>query len=257
MSFLDTESQIFSNRLDNINIEFMEAITNFVEEYYNDEYYSESKVKEDSFMTKINKFFANIINAFQNFQTQIRIEVDRKMRESAVDKKLHEAYEEIKKKKDAGASTVQVMDCWTLKDDYLACVNELRKYAKKFTEMKYKRVTEIDDDIAAFNKIIDKYDQKLQDDCDKEITVPVTKMLNFVEDEISGRSKVIESLNDGITMFKQMQHDCYVLQTRKEILGPDVISKHVGFIRKIAMSISGFFKRWTVKIITSVVLIIG
>lgn len=257
MDFLLTESEIFDNRISSINIEFMEAISDFTEELYNEYFMEAGKAKKDSFTTKINKFFANLINAFQNFHAQIKLEIDRKSRESALDKKLHDSYKELKLKKDIGLNTVTVMDCWTLRDDYLECVEKLRKYAKKFTEMKYKRVSEIDSDLAEFNKIIDEYDKKLQDDCDKKISVPTTKMLNFVEDEISGKSKILESLNDGITIFQQMQHDCKVLETRKEILGPDVIPKHIGFLRKIAISISGFFKRWSVKIISSIVLIVG
>ena len=114
------------------------------------------------------------------------------------------------------------------------------------------KVTLTDDDIKVIKEMI-----KRADDCDKKISVPTVKMLNFVEDEISGKSKVLESLNDGITIFQQMQHDCKVLETRKEILGPDIIPKHIGFLRKIAISISGFFKRWSVKIISSIVLIVG
>ncbi len=257
MDFLLTESEIFDNRISSINIEFMEAISDFTEELYNEYFMESGKVKKDSFTTKLNKFFANLINAFQNFHAQVKLEIDRKSRESALDKKLHDFYKELKLKKDIGLNTVHVMDCWTLRDDYLECVEKLRKYAKKFTEMKYNRVSEIDSDIAEFNKIIDEYDQKLQDDCDKKISISTIKMLNFVEDEISGKSKVLESLNDGITIFQQMQHDCKVLETRKDILGPDVIPKHIGFLRKIAISISGFFKRWSVKIISSIVLIVG
>lgn len=258
MDFLVTESELFSIGLNKCDIELMDAITTYTEAMY-DVYLTESQKKErgDSLITKLNKFFANLINLFQNFQAQVKLEVERRVRASDLDYKLHQAYKDMKNKKNAGVKQVEVMDCWTLRDDYLSCVNELRKYADKFTKMKYQRVSEIDDDIEKFNKIIDKYNDKLQNDCDKKVTVPIDKMLNFVEDEINGRSRVLVSLDDGITIFKQMKHDCDVISTRKEILGPDVIPKHVGFIRRIANSICGFFKRWAVKIISSIVFIVG
>ena len=54
-----------------------------------------------------------------------------------------------------------------------------------------------------------------------------------------------------------MQHDATALQTRRDILGPDIIPKHVGFLRRIATNIAKTIKKWAVKIITTVVFIVG
>ena len=54
MDFLLTESEIFDNRISSINIEFMEAISDFTEELYNDYFMESGKVKKDSFTTKLN-----------------------------------------------------------------------------------------------------------------------------------------------------------------------------------------------------------
>ena len=71
MDFLLTESEIFDNRISSINIEFMEAISDFTEELYNEYFMESGKVKKDSFTTKLNKFFANLINTFQNFHARV------------------------------------------------------------------------------------------------------------------------------------------------------------------------------------------
>lgn len=258
MDFLLEESELFTEKLGSLNVFMIEAITEYTESCY-DEYMTEAKKQErsESLITKINKFFTNLITLFQNFQEQIRIEVDRKIRASELDIKLHKAYKEMKDKKSSGVKNVEVIDCWTLRDDYLSCISQLRKYADRFTKMQYKHVSDIDRDIESFNKIVDEYDEKLQKDCDKKVTVPIDKMIRFVEDEISGKSHVLTSLDDGITIFKHMRNDCELLETRKDILGPDIIPKHVGFIRRIANSICAFFKRWAVKIITTIVFIVG
>jgi len=255
--FLETESDIFDNLITNRNIEFMEAIATFAEQMTGTVFEEKKNERPESFIVKINKFFADLINGFQNFKAQIQLELDRRIRATEIDAKLRKMHTQMKAQKNVGVDKVEVVDCWTLRDKYLECVNKLRKYAKKFSEMKYKRTSEIDNDLAEFNKLVDKYSDEIAELTDKKITVDIQKMIDFVEDEISGRSRVLVSLDDAVTILKQMKQDALVLETRKDILGPDIIPKHMGFIRQIATKISAFIKKWAVKIITTIVFIVG
>ena len=183
--------------------------------------------------------------------------MDRKVRSAEFETRLRKLHKELKEGQKGGIKDVEVHDVWTMTNKYLRCVDELKRYAKKFAEMKYKRTSQIDDDISQFNTIMERYKNELEEASKKTIEVPLKDMLDFVEDEISGRSNVMSTLNDAITILQQMDKDCELIEKRKDILGPDIIPKHIGFIRRIAYSISGFFKKWAVKIISTVVFIVG
>jgi hypothetical protein len=256
-SFLQDESTIFDNRLASINVEFMEAIASYLEELEGTLFFEKTKERPEPITVKFNKFIADIINSLQNLKSQIQLEVDRKIRSAEIDNKLRKLHKEMKEKQSSGVSEVEVIDCWTLRDKYLECVNDLKKYAKKFSEMKYTRTSDIDNDLAEFNSKVDSYSKEIEELTNKKIKVPINKMIDFVEDEISGRSRILVSLDDAVTIFKQMQQDAKVIETRKDILGPDIIPKHMGLLRKVSVKISSFIKRWVVKIISTVVFIIG
>lgn len=256
--FLMEACEIFDNKIKLTEAEFMEALTKFTESCLDDDIlYTEKKKETETFGIRIKKFFANLVAAFQNFIATIQVEVDRKVRSSEFKNNLRKLHAELKEGQKGGIQTVEVHDVWNLKDKYLECVSELKGYAKKFCEMKYKRTDEIDKDISQFNSIMNDYKKELEEVSKKTVVVPITKMINFVEDEVSGRSKVMDSLNDAITILQQMNKDCELLEKRKDILGPDIIPKHVGFLKRIATGICGFFKYWAVKIITTIVFIVG
>lgn len=250
--FLVEESAVFDEKIAKYNIELIEASTTYMEEY--DGYYSESR--NDTFFTKINKFFANIISSLKNFKSEVKVNLEKKIRERELNINLRKMYKELDEKK-SWAKEVEVIDCWTLREQYLRCIHELTKYSKKFVNMKYRSVYEIDKDISEFNSIIDNYEKKFDELIKHKIKVPIKDMINFVEDEISGNSSILNSLNDTVTIFEQMKQDVKVLETRRDILGPDILTKHVGFLRNMSNKICNTIKKWCVKIITTIVFIIG
>ena len=79
------------------------------------------------------------------------------------------------------------------------------------------------------------------------------KALDFVEDEIRGKSEIFKSLNDSLRDFAEIQQNADQLKTKMDILGADVIPKHVGFIQKMINGICGFVRKWTVRIIMKIV----
>ena len=258
MYFLTEACEIFDNKVSTAQAEFMEALASFYENCLDDNFiFTEKKTEKESLIIRTKKFFANLIAAFQNFKATIQVELNKKVRASEFQNKLRKLHKELKEGEKGGIKHVEVHDVWAMRDKYLECVSDLKKYAKKFAEMKYTKTREIDDDIVQFNTTMEKYKKELEKVSEKMITVPISKMIDFVEDEINGRGRVMNTLNDAITLLEQMNKDCELIEKRTEILGPDIIPKHVGFLRKIAYSISGFFKRWAVKIITTIVFIIG
>lgn len=249
------ESTAFDNSVYNAVTSVIDSICSYTEKFESTHLITESE--KDTLITSIKKFFANLIATIKNFINEIKVETNRKRRNIDSDFQLHKLYKKLKEAKENGSTKVQVSDVWSIEKTYLEAVKEMKSIAINFSKMNYKRVSEIDDDLVKFNKIYDKWDVQLTKINDKKIIVDINKMINFVEDEISGRSKVTDSINDCMTLIEQMESDCSLIATKSEILGPDIIPKHVSFLRKISTSITLFIKKWIVKVISTVVLIIG
>lgn len=255
MSFLNQIESDFQHSIDKADISMMEAVTNFLEEFGELNYCTEST--SDTLVVKLKKFFADIIASFKNFSSSIRIEVNKKLCDTTFNNKLRSLYKDAEAKQAEGVKKLEIVDIEAYTKEYLNAVNDLKSYAKKFSNMKYKHVSEIDKDIAEFNTLVNSYEQSIDEISKKKIKVKPAKVMEFVENELSGRSKVFATLNDAITLFEHMKDDCSLLESRRDILGPDIIAKKVGFIKKITTRISSFIKRHVVKFISTIVLIVG
>ena len=255
MVFLEQVENDFQRSIEEINISMMESITTFLESFQESDYITEKS--EDTLMVKIKKFFADLIASFQNFKNSIKIEINKKLRDSTFKNKLRLLYDEAKKKDEAGIRKIEVMDIQAYCDEYLNAVDELETYAKRFANMKYKHLSDIDRDINDFNDIAEDYENSLNKIAQKKVKMSPKKLMKYIENEISGRSQVLDTLNDAMTLFEQMKNDCTLLESRKNILGPDIIAKKIGFIRKMSTKISSFIKRNVVRFISTIVLIVG
>ena len=258
MGFLEEACLIFDNDLALAQAEIMEAMATYSEVVGYDRIFTEKQQKQrESIFVKIKKFFAKIVSSLHNFKSNIQIEVDKTVRSAEFSKKLRKLHKELTEAKSRGVKNVTVIDVWTLREKYLEAVKDLKQYAKKFPKIKYKNTTDIGNDLDAFNKTMEKYKQELEVLSKQTVTVSLARMLDFIDDEVSGKGTIINSLNDAITSIQQMNNDCEHLEKQLEILGPDVIPHHIGLLRRVATGISGFLKKWTVKIITTFVLIVG
>ena len=248
-------STVFDNKIDNANVDMMYGITSFMESC-NDDLFIEKKVQQ-SFTVKVKNFFAELVAAFKHFVDSITIEVNKRVRSAEFDKKLRALHKELHEKKRSGVSTVTVNDVWGMRDKYLAATKGLKKIAQRMSKCNYKHVQQIDDDIEVFEKTMEEYKEALEEASSKKVEVSIDKMLEFIEDEVSGRGHVISSLNDAVAMLEQMQKDCELMATKEALYGADVIAKHASVLRRVGTSISKFIKKWSVKIISTTIILIG
>lgn len=254
MDALTNDSVIFENSINSINVDFIDAIALFTESCQVT--YIVTEKSKETLYEAIKRFFSDIIGAFQEFCANVSLDVEEKLRKNDTKRRLDDMHKQLRGLSKDKIPYVQVVDVWSLKEEYLKAVNDLSEIGKKISGMKYKNTTEIDEDLALFNKKVNEYDTILTESIEKKIKVKTDVMLCFVEDEVSGRSKVITSLNDAISLFKRMQKDAELLEKRRDRLGADVIPKYTGVVRRVTLAISNFFKKWVVRIITTFCLII-
>jgi hypothetical protein len=242
----------FEGSMMHINNCLESAIFTYTDELLTNHYVTEAV--KDSLWTKLKQFFTKIILSLKSFTKELQLKFEYTIKEKQIKKKLTQLREDLKEKQST-QNNVKMIDYWEMKRIFNKYYDDLIKYAKKFSKVKYTKTWQIEDDLDSFNKLLDKCNEELEKVADTKITVSITKALDFVEDEIRGKSDVLSSLNDSIRDFAEIEQIAEELKTRMNILGADVIPRHVGFIQKMVNAIGGFVRKWTVKFIMGIVFI--
>ena len=235
----------------NANLKFIEDLARYEEEYT---MMTESKdISNDTIITKIEKFFASIITTLNKYRVQIKNIISKGIRRISMRIWLKTTYDRFVKEKEKGTKSVTMPDYKALLRSYKDAVTELSICSKKFAKTKYNSTLDIDKDIEKFNKISSKYEQEIKKIEEATVTVKIDTAIQWIEYEVSGKGTTIQSINDAIETIDYLHMECVNISKRKDILGPNVIPKHIGFIRKIIMNINKTLHRLVGKFIGGVV----
>ena len=210
---------------------------------------TEASVSNDNLITKINKFISKIIVGFIAFKDGIKNELERRIAIIKTKGTVRSNYNKLVKMKADGVKTVESVDYKALSDIYMSSYKEMRKYSLKFSNITYKHMQELNNDIASFTKLKDETEAKLEKVYAKKVSCNIDKMIKFYEDEITGKKQIFNTINESIDLLNKVQSECTKLIINKEIVGPNILPKHVSFIRKIVMEISRLVKKWVTKIV--------
>lgn len=254
MEFLLKEyEERFEDEIERACMYLVEVNTAFMEAVYEAGYIMESEY--DTFTTKVKKFFEKILSALSDFKNHLKQQINATLRKKEYNKRLHKLREELVQKRDEGISEIETTDVITLGNTYIDMVKDLSEYAKKFTKMKYTSTTEIDRDLEKYHKKVDEYEKKLEKLMDKKIRISTQKMLDFVEREISNQSKVMKTIADCMDTIEQIRDQVESLETKKNIIGADILTGYTRGVRGVTKTLSFFVKTWTVKVITTIVFV--
>lgn len=230
----------------------LSSISNAYYEFSLIEHFVSERVQNHLFES-IKIFFKKLIISLKEFQRDLTLKIEYTIREKQLKKKLNDMYEDIKKDPGGANSMIEITDFWNYKSLYLELNRKLHVYAKKFTKMKYTKTYQIEDDLEKFEKIITDYGNQLEIASKKTVIMPKIKVLDFIEDEIRGKSEVLKTLNDSMREFQEMAKDANDLEKRLYIFGAEVIPKHVSFIQRMANAISSFVRKWVTKFVVTIV----
>lgn len=250
--FLECESS-YNGSMQHINFCLESAIFTYTEDLLTNHYVTESTKK--SLWDKLKEFFTKIILSIKNFGKEIQSKIEYVINEKKIKYTLNNLHKEMKEQQSAGAKSIEIVDYWQMKKIFNKYYKSLTTYAKKFSKVKYTKTWQIEDDLKEFNELYNKCNKELEEASNKKIKVHIKQAINFVEDEIRGKSELLKTLNDTTREFAEIEQIASGLQTRMNILGAEVIPKHVGFIQRMINSISAFIRRWVVKIVMGVVYI--
>jgi hypothetical protein len=132
-------------------------------------------------------------------------------------------------------------------------VDDLWKEAKRFPKVKYNTVSEIDRDLLKFDDKIAKYDEKLDEIEKHKVKIKIDDAIEFMSREIGGNTQIMKTIEECELKVREMDRNAQVLEQRRNILGADIIPKHVSLIKRIVNSITKFIRNKVSKFISIVV----
>lgn len=242
---------LVENANSRFNNDLADAIVSYTESLSDHGYITESEQK--TLWVKVKEWFSDLIASFKTFQNNIKIKLRVSVTDAGLEVKLRMQKKKLESEKASGMKKIQTIDLIKYKDTYLKMTKQLWSYAKKFERVRYKTVEQVDSDLEDFNILLNQFEEKLKKIEEKKIKVPIDTAITFVENEISGTSDVMQTINDSITMLEDMKSQAEILTNKRNILGVDVIPRHISLIKRVANSITSFVRRHAAKFISTVV----
>lgn len=223
-------------------------------------YFSSSKDEEllestsDTFGKKIKTFFVNLILALRRFISDTKIDIEKGLRVGKGRKNLKEIEKMLRKAKVEGKQHCTLTDVESIRLVYEAMYKEVQKVASRFAKP-YSDPLQIDKDIEEFNKIIAKYEDKLNTVKDKKINLSIDDGIRLVSKELSGQTRIYDTISEIIANLEKMQHDAELLSSKYKSLGGDMLEKQRGVIVRITSKFVSVVKSFFVRLVVAVCLI--
>ena len=220
------------------------------------EYYSEALVfgkrkndDRDGLWTSIKKFFAKLIAGFQEFNRKVVTEVQYRVQRIVAKFSLSSTYKKAVQSRKEGFKSVEVHNVAKMVNIYNKTIAEITPIMNRISKVDYKTLDEMDNEINLFEKKVDDTYRMIGILEESKIKIDITDYIHFLEREISGNSDVFKSLSLCERELKLMESEALRLKTKREILGPDIITKKVSIMKKVSMGITNMIKTILTKLI--------
>ena len=221
------EDMLESVELNNEINEFNIYINNMNLEIYN-EYadYSANLITESSVLDKLGIFFAKLIDKIQKTITTIKLIIERRITEMVTRGKLAKLRRELSDMKNNKVTQVKVIDYWYLRDRYYVALKELKDLGLRLSRIDYTNSDDMDADLKKWNALKEKHDEIIKRAANKEVKVPIDKMIQFVDHELGKEEGLFDTLNDLSDLYKAMEANVRSIQNRTKIVGTSTVIKH-------------------------------
>lgn len=242
-------TMVENSNKDLLSIEY--NLTNAIGNYYTEALlFGQRKTDErDGLWTSIKKFFAKLIAGFQEFNRKVIIEIQYRVKRLITKFSTRSTYKKAVKARNEGKEVVEVYNCARMVNVYNKTIAELTPIMNRISKNTYKTIDDMDDEIEEFERKVNETYSIIDELQQTKIKVEITEYIHFLEREISGNSDVFKSLSLCERELQLMESETMKLKTRRDIIGPDVLTKRVGIIKRISMGITQFIKNCFTKLI--------
>ncbi len=245
-NIFEEEMLLFEAATNRADRQLSQCIVECYEAFNNKSYITEKEHK--SLYAHLKEFFSKIVTALVNFKNAIKNKLKVFASENTLEIRLRNARRDLLSKKSQGEKYIDSIDYKRYESTYLKMIDDLWKEAKKFAKIKYKNVDQIDRDLDIFDTKIKKYEAQLDQIENKKIKINIDDAIEFLSREIGQNSQVMKTIEDSEQRVKELEQAALLLEEQRNILGSDIIPKHVSLIKRVTGSITSFIRRKVSKI---------
>lgn len=241
------EDRLITQSMESIDRVLTESV---IEEYEN--HYISEKTSE-TIIDKIKRFFAKLVANFKQFADDIKNRVTSMMRQREFKQKLHMNKEKLLQAKERGLASVDIVD-------YYACLDELKginkgvwKFIKKFERNKYKKVSDVEDDIDTLHQYLNDCEAELEEVCHTKVSMKIDKAIELVDSQLNGVNDLYKEVNNELTQFEDLKNRARAFEVKYNIAGESIIEERKGIINAITgafAKVLSWFKKQFLKVFT-------
>lgn len=190
--------------------------------------YGEDLVLEKSggILDAIANFFSKLIDKIDRTVTTIKLHVQRRVSELITKGKLAKLRRELSDMRSNGISHVKVIDYWYLRDRYYIALKELKDLGLKLSRVMYANGEDMNVDLKRWEKLKEKHDEIIKRASNKEVKIPINKMINFVDHELGKEQGLFDSIADLNELYRAMEANIESLDKRSKIFGAQHLVHH-------------------------------
>lgn len=181
---------------------------------------------EGSILNGIAKFFTKLIDSVNKTLTTIKLHLQRRIGELIRKGKLAKLRTELSGMRDKGINTVKVVDYWYIRDRYFIALKELKDLGLRLSRVQYEYGEQMTQDLAKWHDLKAKHDEILKRALNKEVKVPISKMMRFVDHELSKEEGLFDTIDDLTELYKAMEANINSLSTSAKIVGTNTMVKN-------------------------------
>lgn len=225
------------------------SILNQTNEY---DYYGEGAVYDvlDDILT----FIQRIVNDLVAFGKRLKNDVDSLIQKKEVRSKLKELKKELKEQKEDGVKKVSMIDVESFIQYYKTYENKLMKKLASLSRGNFKTREKMESVIADIENDLEDMNRELQDTIDNRITVPITKAIEYVEDNLNGTNEIEKKFVEVTHGLKDIAINAErVIKNASFSSDESLKREYASGIKRVTKKISNIFSKWFQKFVMCVV----
>ena len=214
---------------------------------------------EESVYQTIEKILIKIkltISKMREFAKSFKKDIETQIKALKLPFRLRQIKKNLEKSESNGESFITMLDYEKFNDYYIKKAHKLMSDLKKLSNIKrYSNGDDFKKDVDKFDSDIEKFKNEMKKIESNPIKIPIKKAINFIDDEISGRSKVWKTYIGIIDEFDHIEIQLERFQRDQKIVSDTyLMSQHVGAIGRCMQKAQRAFQNFASKIITACII---
>ena len=217
-----------------------------------EEYYSEGAAYD--FLNSVLSFFQRLINDLVTFGKKVKNDISSIIQKKQVHLKLKTLKKELNEQKDDGVKKIKMVDVYDYIDIYQTYEKKITKKLNTLSKGNFKTRENMLSVVENIESDLDEMDEKLDKILSNKVTVSINDAIKYVEDNLSGKSKVEVCFVDACHKIKDVSINVeHVIKDQSYRSDGDFKKEYASCIKRITSKASKKISKGFSKFIFAIV----